>query len=141
MLYEQLVKDLKRDEKFVPYVYLDSEGYQTIGYGTLVDKQKGGGIPEHIGVLLLVNKLDTILNELNQKLPLFKDLDDIRQNVLANMAYNLGVNGLLNFKKTLKLIENKQYKEAAKEMLNSKWATQVKSRATRLSKQMETGIA
>jgi lysozyme len=53
------------------------------------------------------------------------------------MAFNLGISGLLKFKKTLKLIEEGNYKLAAKEMLKSKWANQVKNRAKHLSIMME----
>ena len=55
------------------------------------------------------------------------------------MAFNLGVNGLLGFRKTLALIEAGDYTKASVEMLDSKWARQVKGRATRLSEQMRTG--
>ncbi|MNR52556.1 hypothetical protein D3C85_1724170 [compost metagenome] len=55
------------------------------------------------------------------------------------MAFNLGVEGLLKFKNTLRLVEIGDYKSASVEMLNSAWARQVGNRAKRLSKQMLTG--
>jgi lysozyme len=55
------------------------------------------------------------------------------------MVYNLGIDGLMKFKRTLALIENGQYDNAADAMMQSKWATQVKGRAVELSKQMRLG--
>ena len=62
-----------------------------------------------------------------------------RYAVLLNMAFNLGIRGLLGFKNTLKLVEAGQYQAAAAAMLDSKWAGQVKGRAKELAKQMECG--
>lgn len=58
------------------------------------------------------------------------------RNILADMSYNLGVGGLLKFKKTLKHIEAGDYVAASVEMLRSKWALQTGSRAIRLSEKM-----
>jgi len=63
----------------------------------------------------------------------------VRQRVLLDMAFNLGISGLLKFKRTLKAIRAKQYEKAAEMMLDSRWATQVGQRAKRLSKMMATG--
>ena len=49
--------------------------------------------------------------------------------VLLDMAYNLGVNGLLKFSRTLRAIERGQWVEAGEEMKDSKWFEQVGSRA------------
>jgi lysozyme len=59
--------------------------------------------------------------------------------VLVNMAFNMGINGLLGFKHTLELVRTGNYADAADAMLNSKWAEQVGPRAKRLSEQMRTG--
>jgi lysozyme len=66
-------------------------------------------------------------------------LDPIRRAVLVNMAFNMGINGLLGFKHTLELVRTGNYADAADAMLNSKWAEQVGPRAKRLSEQMRTG--
>jgi lysozyme len=70
----------------------------------------------------------------------FTQLDVPRQNVLIEMAFNLGVRGLLGFKKMIEAIQSKNYKLASTEMLDSTWAKQVKSRAARMAKRMELGI-
>jgi hypothetical protein len=53
------------------------------------------------------------------------NIDPIRRAVLVNMAFNMGINGLLGFKHTLELVRDHKYADAADSMLNSKWAHQV----------------
>lgn len=134
-LKEQLI----RDEGNVPHAYKDSLGYLTIGVGFLIDKKKGGRIPEPVIDFWLQYEIREKRSELIANLPWFTKLDDARQGVLLNMAFNLGTTGLLNFKETLALVESGKYSDAAKEMLNSRWANQVGKRADRLSRQMQTG--
>ena len=134
-----LLDQLKRDEGFRPYAYQDSEGWLTIGYGTLIDKRKGGGIPRDIGELLLIRKMDEANKELAAALTWTELLDEPRLAVLQNMAYNLGIVKLLGFRNTLKAVHDGEYAKAAGMMLQSKWATQVGPRANRLAKQMESG--
>ncbi|HUO11336.1 MAG TPA: glycoside hydrolase family protein, partial [Caulobacteraceae bacterium] len=67
-------------------------------------------------------------------------LDDPRQDVLANMAFNLGVGGLLRFPKTLALVRAERWDAAADAMLASAWARQVGARARRLAEQLCTGV-
>ena len=57
------------------------------------------------------------------------------------MAFNLGVQGLLKFRNTLGMVRDGDYDGAARGMLASLWARQVKGRATRLADQMRTGRA
>lgn len=136
---KQLTKELRRDEGVVPFAYQDHLGYWTIGVGRLIDKRKGGGLSEAEIDFLLSNDIDRFEKQLIDALPWYGRLDDVRQRVLVNMAFNLGIAGLLGFKNTLAMIERGDYAGAAKGMLNSKWATQVGERAKRLATMMETG--
>lgn len=68
----------------------------------------------------------------------FTTLDDIRQKVVIDMAFNLGVNGVLSFKNMIQALKEKDYDKAAEEMLDSLWAEQVGNRADRLAKMMRT---
>ncbi len=52
----------------------------------------------------------------------FDRLSQVRKDVLISMAYQIGVNGLLKFKKTWKYLEGGMYEEASNEMLDSEWA-------------------
>jgi lysozyme len=77
--------------------------------------------------------------ELTERLPYFSSLSAPRQAVLIDMAFNLGVGGLMKFTNTLAAVEAGDFAKAAERMMQSKWATQVKRRAFRLAKMMETG--
>jgi lysozyme len=70
--------------------------------------------------------------------PWFEDLSDVRQRVVVNMIFNMGLTKFRGFKETIKHIAAGEYSEAAKEMLDSKWARQVGLRAVRLSQMMRT---
>lgn len=136
---EQITKQLRRDEGVEKSAYQDSLGYWTIGVGRLIDKRKGGRLRDNEIDFLLSNDIDEVEEALGARINFYKGLDEARRGVLLNMAFNLGVEGLLAFKNTLNLVGAGKYKEASVEMLKSKWAKQVGNRAIRLSKQMETG--
>ena len=134
-----LASQLERDEGFVGYAYTDSLGYLTIGFGRLVDKSKGGGITRDEARYLLKNDISRCAAEVESALPWTRLLDDARHGVLVNMAFNLGVGGLLGFRKFLKALEARDFVSAAVEMMDSQWAKQVCARATRLRDQILTG--
>ena len=137
---EELAADLSEDEGFVPTAYQDSLGYWTIGSGILIDSRvPGAGITREEDAMLKSNRVKKLIQELHSAYPKFVTLDRARQLVLANMAYNLGVPRLMGFKKTLAAVSRGDYLEASKEMLDSRWARQVKGRAVRLAEQMRTG--
>ena len=137
---EQITKQLRRDEGVEKSAYTDSLGYLTIGVGRLIDKQRGGGLSDDEIDYLLANDIVSKERELEARVSFYKGLDEARRGVLLNMAFNLGVDGLLAFRNTMSLIGAGEYDKASVEMLNSKWARQVGARAIRLSKQMKTGV-
>lgn len=131
-----LLEQIKRDEGLRLKPYFDSVGKTTIGYGrNLADV----GISKEEAEYLLANDLAKVKYEIGRVLPWTSTLDPVRLAVLHNMAFNMGVPGLLDFRDTLKLIEGGYYSQAADEMLNSRWARQTGARAQRLSLQMKTG--
>lgn len=133
-----ILDQLCRDEGEVLHAYQDSRGFWTIGTGILIDKN-GGGITHEENMFLVGNRLNAAHSHLSQSLPWFDKLDEARQGVLLNMAYNMGWSGLLAFHNTLSLIEQGKYPEAADAMLASRWTSQVGARAQRLAMQMRTG--
>ena len=135
----QLAEQLKRDEGLVLHAYNDSLGYCTIGYGRLIDNRKGGGITQQEATYLLENDIRKVSAQINQEIPWAVKLDYPRFSVLCNMAFQMGIAGLLKFENTLKMIQSGDYEGAGKGMLNSLWATQTPERAARLAKQMLTG--
>jgi lysozyme len=132
-LREQLIRDEERRLR----VYPDSRGIPTIGVGRNL-RDKGISVAE--SDLLLDNDIAEYTRAVHTALPWVAGLDLARQEVLINMAFNLGIYGLLEFKRTLDSIQHGNYDLAASQMLESKWATQVGPRAHRLSKQMRTGV-
>ncbi len=134
----QLKKSLLRDEGLRNKVYLDSKGIPTIGIGR--NLQDRGLSATEIN-FLFDNDINEVIEEVYKNFPWAMGLDEPRQEVLANMAFQLGINGLLNFKKTLRFIELHQFDQAADEMLDSKWYREdTPARAKRMSEQMRTGI-
>lgn len=140
MTDDEFIAMLKRHEGVVKTVYKDSRGYDTIGAGFLVDKRvKGAGLTdEEINAVLKI-RVGSYVDELDRQVPWWRTLTPTRQAVLADMAYNLGVPGLLKFKNTLAMVKSGDYDGAAKGMLNSLWAKQVKGRATELADLMRQG--
>ena len=132
----KLAEQLKKHEGLKLKPYTDTVGKLTLGVGrNLIDK----GITEQEALFMLNNDVDYFYGKLCSRINWFWAINDARQNVLVNMAFNLGIGGLLTFKKTLTLIGEAKYELAAKEMLNSKWARQVGYRAEELAEQMRTG--
>jgi lysozyme len=95
--------------------------------------------------LLLRNRMDTAEVDARTLLPRheggvgFDDLDVVRKGVIVEMAYNFGRARLGKFVDTLAFVQAGEFEAASREMLNSRWATQVKGRATNLSKLMKEG--
>lgn len=138
---EELTRQLRGDEGEKKQAYQDHLGFWTIGVGRLIDARKlGSGLRSDEIALMLSNDIEDRIVALRQRIPFFSTIDAVRQGVLINMAFQLGVEGLLAFKTMLGLIERKQYSDAAEQMLKSKWATQTPQRAQRLSVQMRTGV-
>ena len=131
-----LSDELPRDEGLRLKTYRCTAGKLTIGIGRNLDDV---GISESEARVLLANDIAKVSAQMDKALPWWKSLSEPRQRVLANMAFNLGIAGLLGFKNTLGMIERGEYAKAADAMLASKWAKQVGARATRLSDMMRKG--
>jgi lysozyme len=134
-----LKSQLLREEGAESCAYQDSLGYWTIGVGRLIDSRKGGGLSSDEIDFLLENDIKKITEQIHKFLPWVSKLNEPRQAVMLQMAFQMGIRGLLGFKRTLGSIEDGQFAEAADEMLQSEWAKQTPERANRLAQQMETG--
>ncbi len=138
--WDNVVEDLIRDEGLRLKAYQDTEGVWTIGFGhTGPEVYEGLRWTVEQARTVLYTNIDTAVEELDKALPWWRTLNPPRQDVLVNMMYNLGTRRLLQFKNTLHAIHQGQFHTAAEEMLESRWAKQVKGRATRLAHQMRTG--
>lgn len=132
----QLKKMLTRHEGFRLKPYRDSVLKLTIGVGRNLDDF---GLTKEEVLYLLHNDVMRVTQEVRRAFPWYLRLNAVRQNVVLNMVFNLGLSRFLGFKKTIGAIESKNWDTAAKEMLDSKWASQVGNRAKELAKMMKTG--
>lgn len=135
MNLEALRAQIVRHEGLRLKVYNDSLGIPTIGVGrNLQDK----GISEMEAMILLENDLGDVMRDLDRELPWWRHMSEIRQLVIADMAFNLGLPRLKGFKNALEAMAEGRYDEAAHEMMDSRWARQVGHRAVRLARMMAT---
>ena len=153
-LTSRLVTMLRNEEGVRYKPYKDSLGYWTIGVGHLTDERKGGSLPAYAAAelsdsgrlsdetvnRLLEDDISLALEGLDMALPWAKSLDPVRYCVLVDMCFQMGLNGLLGFKNTLRYIENGNYEQAAINMGKSLWAKQTPNRAKRRIEEMRTGV-
>jgi len=131
-----LEREVASDEGFVPIPYRCTAGKLSIGYGTNIQD----GISRDEALLLLRHRLGLVIAALESRLPFWPRLTDDRRRVVANMGYQLGVAGLMGFKRMLAGLERGDYEAAAREMLDSKWAKRdTPGRAGRLAERMRRG--
>jgi lysozyme len=132
---ERLKLQLMRHEGVELKPYTDTVGKVTIGIGrNLTDK----GITHDEAMFLLESDVDECVADC-QTFPWFAGLSPVRQRVILDMRFNLGPSRLRGFHNTLAAVGRGDYEKAAKGMLASKWASQVKGRAVRLAEMMRTG--
>ncbi len=131
-----LQSQLIRDEGVRLKIYQDTVGKWTIGVGRNLSDD---GISQSEAMMLLSNDIAATGKALQTAIPWSMALDDVRLGALTNMAFNMGVGGLLQFKNFLAAMQQGNWTEARDQMLDSKWAEQVGSRAQRLAIQVETG--
>ena len=134
-MLSKLRKSLIAHEDYRKFPYVDSLGKVTIGIGyNLTDR---GMDDEWINSQYL--KDVTYFNNQLSQFEWYQQLTPDRQIILIDMAF-MGMKKLLTFKKMIAAIEQGDYKQASFEMLNSRWAHQVKNRATELAQSMLTGV-
>ena len=154
---EDFVNKLIAHEGLRLQVYKDTLGIDTIGIGRnledrgitkeelnwmdipSMDAVYEYGITEADAMYLAQNDVQIVEEELVRAHPCVEELDSVRQLVLMDMAFNMGVPRLRKFKKMWNAVHEKKFDIAAKEMLDSRWAVQVKSRSTKLAHAMHHG--
>jgi lysozyme len=152
-----LITKLINHEGMVLNVYQDSLGIDTIGIGRnledrgitdeelayldfpSIDAVYEHGVTEADARYLAENDVQIVEDELLRAHPCVDRLDSVRQLILVDMAFNMGVPRLCKFQKMWNAIHEEDFANAAKEMLDSRWAVQVKSRAVKLANAMHNG--
>lgn len=160
MTYDRakLRAELVRDEGFRAKTYRCTAKKLSIGVGRNLDdvgiraaetKRYGitkasvirDGISREHAMGLLDFDIDAAEADLDRSLPWWRNLGAVRQRVILNMCFNMGIGTLLGFRNTLRFMAAGQYAEAANGMRASLWASQVGERATRLVAMMRTGVS
>lgn len=141
----RFMEQLKRHEGLELRTYVCTEGKLTIGYGhNLTDDpvwglQRGDKISAKQAEDLLLRDIRVKARELDASIPWWRTLNEPRQGVILNMAFNMGVAGLLEFKDMLAALRQGDYETAAHEMIDSDWFGQVGVRSEELVNQMRRG--
>ena len=148
---EEIINRLVLHEGIKLKPYKCPSGYLSIGIGrnlitnplTKAEKIVVGdltqGITYDMAIYLLRHDIKRVIEECRSCFPFWKYLDAERKYALFDMCFNLGLRKLMGFKKMLSALEIGDYRGAAKECLNSKYAKDVGERATRIAKTFETG--
>lgn len=142
----KLVEWLKFEEGFMPRPYRDTVGVRTVGYGRnlvahpspgrnwtarpCTKEEAEGWLREEAGEMYVA---------LCKAKPIVRTLDDVRAAALMNMAYQLGVSGLLQFRLMWTAVEAGDFAGAAANAKDSRWARQTPKRAKRVCKALATG--
>lgn len=135
-----LAELLTRDEGIRRQPYYDSLGFVTVGVGHLIDPRKPCPLPDEIIARLLQLDIQEKTDDVETALPWVKTLDPVRRAVVISMAFQLGINGLLQFKNALKRLELCDYSGAATAFLDSKVARlQTPERWQRFASMILTG--
>lgn len=134
----RLSKQLEIDEGRRRRIYLDNANPPRWTGGVGRNLSDRGFSDDEID-LMLKNDIDEAVRIAKGLIPAYDQLDDVRQEVVCNMAFNLGIVRLGGFKRFLAAVNRHDYQSAATEMQDSAWYTQVGARAKRLVQAMREG--
>lgn len=118
MNYEKLKDSLIKNEGLELKVYTCPKGFKTVGVGRNLETK---GLTKSEALGMLSNDIMDSKLFLEDFIKDFDLLNDVRQNVLIEMVFNLGQGGFKKFKKMIEALNKKDFETASKEMLNSKW--------------------
>lgn len=150
---------LKFDEGIKLSIYLDTLNYYTVGIGHLLvkssdraaairqlDKEVGrstnGTITMAEAETLFQKDVASATRDIKSNTvlaPVWAVLDEVRQMALINFVFQLGTTGAAGFTNSMKLLQTKQWDQAAVNLAQSKWYKQTTNRATRVISVFKTG--
>lgn len=138
MCRNEMMERIKSDEGYRDRVYIDTVGVPTLGWGHAL--HEGSHVPLAVSELFFKNDFDKAEADADWLLECRNIvLNNVRRYVIINMVFNLGKRGVSNFKKMFDALQSEDYEEAARQMLDSKWAGQVGKRSTYLAELMRKG--
>ena len=143
MNLEQLQIELAADEGCKLEIYLDHLGYPTVGIGYLITEdddmhglEVGSEVSQELVDELFHDDVQRTLRDCEFLYSDFNDLPEDAQLIIANMCFQLGRPRLSGFKKMTAAVDARDFHEASRQMLDSKWAKQTPNRANRLADRM-----
>jgi lysozyme len=162
MNYEKLFDQIKQCEGIRLSPYRCSRGYWTIGIGRnlqtnplskeeciaifgvalnpdqVIEKLKHNPLTYEQAEMLFIKDMEEVEEACYRNIHM--NGNDARRAAIINMVFQLGLGGVLGFKKTIAYYESGEFELCAMEMLDSKWAKKdTPSRANLVSEQMRTG--
>jgi len=134
----KLSEQLRIHEGVRSHAYKCSANMITVGVGRNIDENGGLGLSDDEIDYLLENDIKRCRDELDNY-SWFGDLDEVRQDAMVNLCFNLGLSRLAYFKNALTSMAIGAYSDAAEHFLDSRWATQVGKRAEDVAHMIRTG--
>ena len=134
----ELIGMLKRHEGVRSKVYMCSAGYETIGVGRNI-AESGLGLSDDEIEYLLANDIRRVREELDDTYFWFAALNEARKDAMIDISFNLGQTRLRGFVKALEAMSREQFDVAADEFMDSRWASQVGTRAIRVTEMIRSG--
>lgn len=131
------IANIKLEEGYRSLMYKDSTGNWTIGYGHNLSVKP---LSQAVCALILSEDLEEAEHDLASAFPYYLHLDGARQGILLDLAFNLGIEGLMGFRKMLVAIQLSDWTIAADELRNSKAAVEEPNRIAKLAHALETGV-
>ena len=131
--FDLLKKRLVDFEGLVLKPYHCSQNYLSIGVGRNLDSN---GITEEEAMYLLDNDIHKVIEQLDKQWAVWRKFPDAAKYVSIDVAFNMGINTWMSFRKTRAYMEMGEWEEASKELLDSKYAEQVGRRAIFNSEQL-----
>ncbi|ADD67910.1 glycoside hydrolase family 24 [Denitrovibrio acetiphilus DSM 12809] len=146
---DEIIKRIKVYEGYSEKPYVCPAGKWTIGYGYNYEDRGfrtdeiteilRNGFSVGLAEKLLIRDVQECIRALGNIYPFFKKLDEVRHAVLADMVYQLGMNGFKEFRKMLYAVQQGDYGRASEEMRDSLWYGQSGRRSVINTTQMKTG--
>jgi lysozyme len=134
---DKLKNLIRSHEGYRRFVYRCPAGFATVGIGRNID-QGGKGVSEEESLFLLEQDVSECIDDLSS-FSWWHDLNDARQAALVDMRFNLGPSRFRRFKKMIAAIDDGDFREAARQMLDSRAAQQTGSRYVTLAKMLSSG--
>lgn len=142
-MIEDIETRIKKHEGFCSVPKLDVSPMYVIGFGHDITKEEcddyASGISYTDAETLLMQDIMLAKTKASKAFPWMLGLDDVRQSVIYEAVFQLGLAGVEKFKKMISAIRDKNWEVAAAEMLNSKWHEQTPSRVEELADLMLNG--